>query len=399
MQTQKTDFQNIFSRLKNHIENKTTDLGASNFQIPTLEYTSDKQYQSERTWFKREVPIALIGAHTLKQVGDYVTKCIFDHPLIILKEQAKIRVFANICQHRAARLLAQEKGHVKQISCPYHAWTYHLDGRLKAMPGKNLAAPNLCMDSIRLIEYPVIVRGGIIWTILQPKNKHTATQLQTAFHSLESDFQLFKFDDHRPLTGFTLDCHFNWKIAVESFLEVYHFSVVHKNSIPAVNYKNIAVMDQLERHGRIILPMNSFEALLGVQECSFDALQQHTNIMYFIFPNNFFLVMRGFYAWIQVIPKGVNQCIMALTLMIPKNTTDENIINNAKMSAEKLQAIISEDIEVCNRLQENLKCEHVKHLNYIKFESMIAHFHKNLKISRQKSTPPWHRILTCRSKL
>ena len=66
--------------------------------------------------------------------GDYVCRNIIDSPVFVVRQKDRtVKAFANVCAHRAARLLEGD-GHVTRISCPYHSWTYELDGRLIGAP-------------------------------------------------------------------------------------------------------------------------------------------------------------------------------------------------------------------------------------------------------------------------
>jgi phenylpropionate dioxygenase-like ring-hydroxylating dioxygenase large terminal subunit len=288
-------------------------------------------------------------------------------------------VFLNICKHRAARLVNNPIGNLQEIICPYHGWKYKLDGRLSEVTEEKLAAPDLCKEKITLTELPFMVEAGLIWVVLPSSTKSLSSSqlLKQHFAPLTQEFEALKFNDYTPIDSFILTGNFNWKIAVESFLEIYHFSYLHGKSITNQTYQNIALFDKIDQHCRITIPMNSFiEQLTETYESK---LLPHSNIMYFIFPCHFILLMRNFFAFIAIMPLAINKCQIEVRIFVPANNQDIELEIRAKQSLQGLKYIMSEDISVCESVQQNIETNTVKNFNYTKFEAMINHFHLTLR--------------------
>jgi Rieske 2Fe-2S family protein len=179
----------------------------------------------ERMWFcaVRSADIAKPGAFRTVQVGR-------ESILVTRSRSGAARAFLNVCRHRGARLCAEESGEVKRaFQCPYHAWTYDLDGKL-------VAAPNLTkMPDIDRVEYglrTVHVREwlGYVWVSLAeepPSFEETvAGDVRSRLGDVES---LEGYDVENLELGrrITYDVKANWKLIIENFMECYHCATIH----------------------------------------------------------------------------------------------------------------------------------------------------------------------------
>src|SRR5437588_12718335 len=115
---------------------KTADTFAAGAKtLPQQYFVSEKIFEEERTKiFARQW--VLVGHQSqIANAGDYFTAQVADESLIIVRDQrSSIRGFYNVCRHRGKRLCQDSSGQVRAIQCPYHAWTYALDGRLIGAP-------------------------------------------------------------------------------------------------------------------------------------------------------------------------------------------------------------------------------------------------------------------------
>ncbi len=179
----------------------------------------------ERMWFcaARATDISSPGAFRTVQVG---TESI----LISRSRKGDVRAFFNVCRHRGAKIRTEESGSVaRAFQCPYHAWTYDLDGKL-------IAAPNLTkMPDIDRIEYglrTVQVREwlGYIWVSLaDDPPSFEGTVLQEVVDRLGELANLERYEVEKLAVGrrIVYDVQANWKLIVENFMECYHCATIH----------------------------------------------------------------------------------------------------------------------------------------------------------------------------
>ena len=159
------------------------------------------------------------------EVGDYFTTEICNQSIIVIRSKdGKVRAFFNVCRHRGHELL-REKGKVSRITCPYHAWTYGLDGKLAGVRNGD------CVRGFSSKDFPLTpVRletlAGLIFLNLDPDARPLAETAQ----GLDEEIRNFA-PDCETLLHAHRDQHImkcNWKIAVENWSECYHCAVVHK---------------------------------------------------------------------------------------------------------------------------------------------------------------------------
>ncbi len=163
-------------------------------------------------------------ASQVAKPGDYVTFKIADQNLFVIRDRDdELRCFYNVCQHRAHELLSGA-GNKKTIVCPYHAWTYQTDGRLRGAPNASAVpgfdAAKICLQPVRLE-----VLCGFVFVNLDP----AADSMETWFPGAEADLRRFvpAIDSYKPILEHSADEACNWKVAVENYNECYHCKLVH----------------------------------------------------------------------------------------------------------------------------------------------------------------------------
>jgi phenylpropionate dioxygenase-like ring-hydroxylating dioxygenase large terminal subunit len=165
-------------------------------------------------------------AEGLPNPGDYLTMQIAGEPIIVLRDKGgQLRGMSNVCRHRMSTLL-EGRGSTKSIVCPYHAWTYNLDGTLRGAPAMTLN-DSFCKDQIALPQVRVENWLGWIMVTLNPDAPDPATQLKDVEHlvgylDMSTYVETFR-EEFRWAT--------NWKVLAENFMESYHLPVCHAGTI------------------------------------------------------------------------------------------------------------------------------------------------------------------------
>ena len=112
--------------------------------MPPKSYYDRDLFSLEKDRIFRKGWVCVGRSSELQASGDYITRIVSDQPLILLRDGAnKIRAMSNVCRHRHA-LLVEDCGNVSRIICPYHAWTYSLDGTLIAAPFMDMPKDSGC---------------------------------------------------------------------------------------------------------------------------------------------------------------------------------------------------------------------------------------------------------------
>ena len=157
--------------------------------------------------------------------GDYLSRDLVGAPVFAVRQgDRSVKAFSNVCLHRAARLLDGD-GHVTRISCPYHSWTYELDGRLIGAPymgqTRNFDVKAHWLKELRCDEWE-----GFIYVTLDPELPPPSERL-VSLSGLIGDYRLA---DYVPVFSTEDVWNTNWKCLVENYMDAYHIHRVHKAS-------------------------------------------------------------------------------------------------------------------------------------------------------------------------
>lgn len=162
----------------------------------------------------------------LRKPGDYIAVEVAGHPVAVVRDrEGVLRAFYNVCKHRAHHLLSGE-GNTARIMCPYHAWTYKLDGQLVRAPHtenlEDFVAKNITLDQVKVEEF-----CGFVYVNLDGQAEPLAKlsgDLGTEIRHWAPDIEQLTFG-HR----LTYRINSNWKNVVDNFLECYHCPTAHKD--------------------------------------------------------------------------------------------------------------------------------------------------------------------------
>jgi Rieske 2Fe-2S family protein len=174
--------------------------------------------------------------------GDYIVQQVIGESLIVIRDKSgEIRAFYNVCRHRGTRLKEDVCGHASAIQCPYHAWTYGLDGKLIGaphmddVPGFDKAEYSLHLVNLALWE------GFIFVNLVDTRNASTRLRNPTArqaerggyipleqwFAPLAGKFSHWNMSILRSAKRIEYDVRANWKLMFENYSECYHCPGVH----------------------------------------------------------------------------------------------------------------------------------------------------------------------------
>jgi phenylpropionate dioxygenase-like ring-hydroxylating dioxygenase large terminal subunit len=156
--------------------------------------------------------------------GDWRSLDYLGESVIVIRGQAgELRAFHNVCRHRASRILAGESGCAKRLTCPYHAWTYGLDGRLIGVPHKS-DYPGLDMASLGLVPADLEAWRGFLFVRLEGGGPSVAEMM--APH--EAEIEPYRFEALEALGRLTLrPREVNWKNIADNYSDGLHINVAH----------------------------------------------------------------------------------------------------------------------------------------------------------------------------
>lgn len=182
-------------------------------------YTSDEFYEFERGWLATQWYV-LAHASEVREPGSFIVRDLLCEPLVIARDsKGDLRGFYNVCRHRGSRICDRD-GRSSSLVCPYHGWTYRLDGGLRAAT----ALPEgTDMSQLGLRTVPVREMGGIVLGSLKG-DLQTVDQVQ---HELEPGLNYHGIPEARIAARRSYATNANWKLVMENFFECYHCLPAH----------------------------------------------------------------------------------------------------------------------------------------------------------------------------
>lgn len=196
---------------------------------------SSEAFEAERSLIFTRVWNFCCSESELSAAGDYLTTTIAGSPVIIARDQAgRLRGFYNTCRHRGSRVVGQECGNARTFLCPYHHWTYNLDGSLKSIPGEDAYDDRpFNRSDFGLVPVRVDSVGGLIFCCLDDATPSLREFLgESSVAMIEGilargDYEVF---EHR-----IMEHGVNWKLWPENWRDGYHVPFVHSKSLAPIS--------------------------------------------------------------------------------------------------------------------------------------------------------------------
>ena len=355
-------------RIFTHIDNGTTDLGDTIWKEPVENYYSLERFNAEIALL-RKLPIPYCPSAALPQNGSYIARNASKTPLLVVRgEDGEVRAFINACRHRGMQVANGSGCKKKAFVCPYHAWTYSLEGKLKRIPGED-GFPDLNKDDHGLVEVSAIEKGGIVYV---------QQDGQIDINSLEQCLNYFTDDQEMFQQGEVTD-KANWKLLTETLLEGYHIKSLHRDTFYPYGLDNINLVETFGPNSRVIFPFKRIEKLRDLQPNE-RKIKGTVTAVYHLFPNASVSLLSKHSNLTIMEPIAPNQVKLVTYLMTNPETkgstaTLEDARRDALFVNESGQ---DEDREAARAIQETVTAPANTHLTFGYFEKAIVNFHSHL---------------------
>ena len=204
--------------------------GRKQGHLPVEAYTSQEWFALEQERLFGNVWHFAGFSEDVADSGDYLAIQAGSHPLLVVRgPDGELRAFHNICRHRGTQLLRTIGKAKKSIICPYHHWTYSLEGELKNIPGRQTEFPDVDMKSMCLHKASVETWKGMILVHPDPDAGPLSDWLQGVEDHIgpHRPEKLVEYIDGRTRTEIAA----NWKVVVENYIDGYHLAHLHSDTL------------------------------------------------------------------------------------------------------------------------------------------------------------------------
>jgi phenylpropionate dioxygenase-like ring-hydroxylating dioxygenase large terminal subunit len=373
-QDQVAQARKLFSYLDTH----TTAMADSTYRNPVSDYTCPRQAALEREMLFRRGPINIGLGCLLPNPGDWMTHDYTGEPILLVRQaDGSLGAFLNVCRHRRARVADGCGSGVGSFSCPYHGWTYGLDGTLIARPDERSFA-TLDRSTCGLRTLPVVEKYGMVWVCPTPE---TPLDIDGVVDGLADDFAEYRFDTFHHYETRVLQRRINWKLAVDTFLESYHISPLHYDTIGPLYYSNRSTFDGFGRNLRWILPRRTIAELRSRPDSQWDLISQSI-VVYLLFPNTVLVMAQDHLETWHLFPagNGVDETRMYVSLYTPEPALTDSARRHWNNNFDLAMATVeNQDFPVSEGIQRGFYSGARDDIVFGRNEPALQHYHEAIK--------------------
>lgn len=381
----------LIDRINVHREaGRGTDTAPASLRVPTTEYTDPDRLERERK-LTHTVPNLVGLSGLLPEANTFATVEVGDRSVVLTRDgDGSLHAMLNVCSHRGAEV-ASGCGSAARLSCPYHGWTYHLDGALAAKRRGEFFDDD---DSAGLTPVPVAECDGMIWVTADASADRSADSSATSSATsadpsagtpsgshpaggAEDELAPLDLAEYRLFGTRRFARDINWKLAVDTFMEAYHVAVLHTETIHPLFYSDFALFDAFGAHGRMVSTRRSIDQLSDVERTAWELLP-HATVLYYFQPNTVLIHQQDHVQMYRANPGPTpDSCELFVSLYVPPDSerSDRHWQRNLDLLVDVTD---SEDFETCAGIQRGFASGAHDSIVFGRNEPALQHFHRSL---------------------
>ena len=326
--------------------------------MPAAAFTSPDVYDLEIERIFRREWLCVGRADQIPAVGDYLTIDLLGDKLVVVRGSDEVvRVLSRVCRHRAAEV-AKGAGNTRSFQCPYHAWTYRLDGELVGAPYmedvEGFERANCGLPQVRSEVWE-----GWIFVNFDPQ----ADSLERQLEPLSKIFANYRMSEMVVVDELCFDSPFNWKVLVDNFMEAYHHIAIHSDTFEPIF--PAALSNTPDNDGPYsVLVMPEREGIEHPEETPVGALPPSGDLsdeergrltVAAVFPFHLFGPTAESLVWYQIVPHRFDLFALRIHICCPKSTREAPAYETALGGLKEfLRLIHHQDIEACEAVWAGL---------------------------------------------
>ncbi len=277
--------------------------------------------------------------------GQFVTATVAGEPLLAVRgPDGVLRAFYNVCRHHAAAVMTEPCGQASVLRCPYHGWSYGLDGTLKGMPEFD-GVKNFNRADHGLVPVRVETWEQFVFVNLDPE----AAPLAEFLGGLVNKVKPLHLSNLHYYTSATYEINCNWKVFIDNYLDGgYHVPHLHKGLNSVLDYKQYTIENE-DRYCLQSSPMVPSE-----HDSATGSTRRGDRANYFwLYPNFMFNCYEGYLDTNLVIPLDTDHCRVVFDFYFSDVSESERAYNDQSVAVgNRVQA---EDLAICEAVQRGLK--------------------------------------------
>jgi phenylpropionate dioxygenase-like ring-hydroxylating dioxygenase large terminal subunit len=365
----------LVRRLLDHIEGGTTDLAETMVEVPADAYTSREHFEQELATLFLDQPLVLCLSGALPGPGTYRTVDLCGTPILLTRDgDGRVRSLANVCRHRGVRVV-DGAGSGRRFTCPFHSWTYDLEGKLIGFPVAS-AFEEMCQEEKGLVELPVAEGYGLIVGRLRPgPGIDIDAYLGPGLTDELAMLDFAGWEPHGEPHVHTVGA--NWKVTLDTFRENYHFDFLHRTTLAGYAYGGVLTFDAFGPHLRNASAIRSIDELRDRPEEEWGDVSEHFSYQYALFPNTSLTFDRRHCELWQILPLDVDTSEVVHTAYLRPGLSDADRSRAVDMAPWICETVVDgEDFWVAGRTEPGIRTGLLDVVVFGRNEPAPQHLHR-----------------------
>ena len=364
--------------IRHYARNRSTALASAVLHNPVAAYSDARRAELEHRRLFREQPLFVAMSCRLSAPGDYLAEEIAGVPVLLARGvDGALRAFVNICRHRGAPVVSGH-GNARVFSCPYHGWTYALDGTLKGIPEES-SFPGVDKRTHGLAPLAVAERHGMIFVRLAAD---AATDLDVDAHlgALGNELAAYGFPRYSYFASEWMTPAINWKFGIDTFLESYHLPTLHRETVASLILGNLAAFTAFGDHARLTMVRPGVAEWDQRPEAEWEVLR-HILPIYRVFPNTVIVFQSDHLETWRMLPGDApDRCRIEFALYTPEPPATDKARGYWQKNYDlAIRTVKEEDFALGEKMQRGFMSGMQEEVIYGRNEPALIHFHQRLR--------------------
>ncbi len=335
--------------------------------FPPRAYTDPVHYEFEVDRILKREWLSVGHVSQIPKAGDYFNLDLLGEPMVVVRGKDEVvRVLSRVCPHRGMDVNPTEfggaaKGNARFLLCPYHFWSFDLDGRCKGAPEMQKAA-GFNRKDVGLPQFRSEVWNGFIFVTFAGD----IPPVHETYEKLSAKLAEYQLGNLEVVTELEWDCAFNWKVIVENFAECYHHLGAHLKTFeplfPAKTCWSEGENAMFTVAHLPLLPRLAEEVLQGESDLrtfvDIPTVKAENLVQWFVYvgyPTFLLFVAPDRVFWYRVLPDGPQRVKLLTTIMVhPDAKKMPDFEKRLAAEVEMLKTFHMEDMEVCVAVQKGM---------------------------------------------
>jgi phenylpropionate dioxygenase-like ring-hydroxylating dioxygenase large terminal subunit len=359
-----------------------TQLADDVYEVDTDVYRSPEWFAREqRALFREGVVVACLSAD-IPNAGDFTVVESGGIPVIVSRDAGgAVRAFLNACRHRAAPVVEGCGHRARNFVCPFHNWTYGLDGSLLGQPRAQQGFDTLADERLGLVPLPVAEAAGVV--LVRPEGD-APIDVEATLCGLGPELEAYALASYARYAHQRRRWRCNWKLLLDTFMESYHVFALHGASVGPDYPGHVMVFDPFGPNMRIPVPRAS---ILELEQRPRDewSLLPHATVQYFIAPNAMVNHTIDHVILWRFVPVAADETIAEMTMYVPERVDDDAWRKTMDDWFELHDAVTrDEDYPESERIQCVLNSGRVRATVLGRNEGAVQHFQRCVRVAVER---------------